>query len=330
MSQLHRTLAQIEPLKNFYHAVRSLYRQSLYRFSPVLLARIRYRFIRARWPDFHSPRTFDEKLLWLMLYWRDPLITQCGDKYAMRSHVEQQGLASVLPKLFSVYRTTKEIDLESLPDRFVLKCSHGCKCNIFCRNKRELNLAQAKRHLDFWMKTDFSKVLGEVHYSGMQPRILCEEFLEEPGSELPTDFKVYCFDGKAHCTMVCSKRSYNGKPKLSFYDRDWEPLAYCRPNMKSERNIPKPSAYDKIIKVAEELSKPFPFVRMDFYSIKGRAVLGEMTFTPCACIIDYLTDLAQERLGQLLVIPSGRFRSRSFVRSQCSVRRTKLWDCSTR
>ena len=71
----------------------------------------------------------------------------------------------------------------------------------------------------------------------------------------------------------------------------------------ADRNIPKPDAYEEIIAMAEKLSQPFPFVRMDFYSINGKAVLGEMTFTPSGCIDDGYTEIAQRELGKLIILP---------------------------
>jgi hypothetical protein len=272
--------------------------------SPVLLAKLRYRSAWGKWPDLKEPHTFDEKLLWLMLYWRNPLVAECGDKYAMRSYVERHGLGHILPKLYGVYEDSSEIDFNALPDRFVLKCTHGCKCNVFCSEKK-MDFNAARQELDAWMKQDFSRSLGEVHYAKMKPRIICEEFLNEPGIELPIDYKILCFNGKAHCTMVCVQRNANGKPKLDFFDRDWKViLPYSCLSFEGDSMFPKPTAYEIMIEVAERLSKPFPFVRIDLYSIEGRVVLGEMTFTPGACVsASYMTRISQKHLGLLITLP---------------------------
>jgi hypothetical protein len=89
-----------------------------------------------------------------------------------------------------------------------------------------------------------------------------------------------------------------------FYDREWKTkLPYSKSSLLADRNIPKPDAYEEIIEAAEALSKPFPFVRMDFYSIQGRAVLGEMTFTPLGCIDPDYPEIAQLELGALIALP---------------------------
>ena len=277
--------------------------------SPVLLAKLRYKEIKCTWPNLESPKTFDEKLLWLMLYWQHPVKSQCGDKYAMRTYVKDCGLEHILPELHGVYEHSDEIDFHALPQRFVMKCTHGCGFNIVCTDKNSLDIAAARRKLDAWMKIDYSKVFGEVHYASMTPRIICEKFLDDLSSELPSDYKVYCFDGKAHCTMACTARILNGRAKYDIYDREWKnKLKYSKTSLLANRSIPKPEAYEEIMEAAEKLSKPFPFVRIDFYSINGKAILGEMTFTPAGCIDPNYTDLGQIELGKLIKLPQKLMR----------------------
>jgi hypothetical protein len=278
-------------------------RRALYRASPVLL--VQYLSLKYRGRLFHprKARSFEDKLLWLMLYWREPLKTLCADKYAVRSYVADQGLAHLLPGLLGVYADADGIDFAALPDRFVLKCTHGSGFNIICRDKARFDVEGARARLDKWMKVDLSKIAGEVHYAAIEPRIICEAYLGDPTVGSLNDYKIYCFDGKPHCTMVCTGRG-TGQTRFDFYDLDWRTrLAYCRPSLSANRDIPRPAGYEGMIEAAEKLAGPFPFVRVDFYSFEGRAVLGEMTFTPRACIDNDLTDLAQTAMGELIVLP---------------------------
>jgi len=267
--------------------------------------RLRFRLRTGRWPCLGDPRSFDEKLAFLMLYWLHPLKTQCADKYCMRTYVEEQKLGHLLPRLIGLYEDSSEIDFEMLPGRFVLKCTHGWNFNIICRDKNKLNFAEARWMLDAWLKTDFSKVQGEIHYARIKPRIICEPFLGDAAGNLPCDYKVYCFAGKANCIMVCTERSSDGHEAIyHFYDRDWKRrLPYAKSTLAVDRNLPKVEAFEEMVPAAEILSRPFPFVRMDFYNIAGRAVIGEMTFTPSGCIDTDLTDLAQNELGKLITLP---------------------------
>lgn len=283
-------------------------RKALYRVSPLWLVRYIYKLQTGRWYDPRNPRTLDEKLLWLMLYWRHPLKSRCADKYAVRSYVEENGLGHLLTRLYGVYAASREIAFERLPQQFVLKATHGCGFNILCRDKSALDVEAAVRKMDAWMKTDISVFCGELHYASIEPRIICEEYLGDDSGKSLNDYKVYCFDGRAHCTMACTDRTEKGA-KYDFYDRAWTTkLAYSKSSLLADRIIPRPDAYEEIVAAAEKLSRPFPFVRVDFYSVNGRAVFGEMTFTPHGGIDTYMTDLAQDTMGRLLKLPEKRLR----------------------
>lgn len=302
MRDIRKTLAKCVLLRAAYHRLHSGVMSAVCRVSPVLLARLRYLAAWGRWPDFENPTTFDEKLLWLNLYWRHPLKTECADKYTLRAYVERQGLGHLLPRVYRVYEMAETIDFGALPERFALKCTHGCKCNVLCLNKVDLDLAAARRDLAQWMSMDYSRLLGELHYAGMQPRILCEEFLDDGTSRLPTDYKVFCFNGRPRCILCCTGRIPNDKGHRTIVDLDWNPvIGYLKEE--DGRKLPRPAALPELLSASERLSAPFPFVRMDFYCIAGRAVLGEMTFTPNACINKTYTDYAQQELGRRLELP---------------------------
>lgn len=278
-------------------------RATLYRASPLALVQYRYRRATGRWYNPRNTRTFDEKLLWLMLYWRHPLKSRCADKYAVRSYVEENGLSHLLSQLLGVYSSAEEIPFEELPDRFALKATHGCNFNIICADKRRLDTADAIRKLNGWLKVDISRLGAELHYAAIPPRIVCEEFLEGRPGTAPDDYKVYCFHGKAHCTMACTDRTDQGA-NYDFYDLAWSrKLPYSKGSLKGGRDVPKPVGYEEMIRAAEILAKPFPFVRVDFYSVNGRVVFGEMTFTPHGCIDTGYTDEAQAVMGQLIHLP---------------------------
>ena len=305
LSRIKNSLSIDNPLSKLDKALGRWIRPWLYSLSPLLLAKYRYRLLKGKKLDLNNPETFDEKMLWLNIYWRHPLKTQCADKYAFRSYVAAHGYGHALPRLIAVYKSSSEIDFDTLPDKFVLKCTHGCKFNIICKDKSKMDVTDAKRKLDKWMRLKISKIWGEVHYAKIKPRIICEELLEDSTGDLPIDYKVYCFNGKAHCTMVCVGRDLTGSnAQFDFYDLEWKnSLPFCEEKNLAHIRVPKPAAYEEIIAVAEKLSKPFPFVRVDMYSINGKAVIGEMTFTPDGCIEQDINELGQNILGRLIKLP---------------------------
>lgn len=282
-----------------------LYHRFLYWLSPVIFQKHRYKKKVGKRLNLENPKTFDEKLLWIMLYWRHPLKVKCADKYEMRSYVESQGYGSLVLELIGVYEKSSEIDFNTLPDRFVLKCNHGCRFNIFCLDKKELDVEKTSRQLDLWMKQDYSVVCGEIHYADIKPRIICERFLGDDYGTLPTDYLMHCFQGKVHFTTVCTGRNTEGNGAVTdYYDRDWRTqMALSRKGVHPERWMPPPDCYQEMLEAAEALSKPFPYVRIDFFCFHGKALLGEFTFTPSASINTRYTDEAQKQLGDLINLP---------------------------
>jgi len=303
MRSIRKTLARSAALNAVYHKLREGALSAVCHVSPTLMTRLRYREVWNRWPDLENPVTFDEKLLWLNFYWRHPLKTICGDKYTLRDHVERIGLGHLLPRVYGVYESAEAIDFEALPPEFVLKCSHGSRCNVFCRDKTALDHRQTRRDLNRWLATDYSRLLGELHYAAMKPRILCEEFLDDGTGELPTDYKLYCCNGRVHCTLVCSGRTPNGSARFDYRDLSWNPLPYGQNGYASGHRMPRPRSYDELVAAAEKLAAPFPFVRVDCYCIGTRVVLGEMTFTPSACVDATHSLVATQTLGELIRLP---------------------------
>lgn len=94
------------------------------------------------------------------------------------------------------------------------------------------------------------------------------------------DYKFMCFNGKVLCSFVCSDRFSNDGLKVTFFDKDWSVLPFERHYPKSQKTIPKPINYEKMIAFSEKLSQGIPFARTDFYEIDGKLYFGEITFFP--------------------------------------------------
>jgi len=295
-------------LKQNYYAfndnLRSGYDHLLLKLSPVQFARHQYKKILHKKLNLSHPSTYNEKLIWLNLFWKHPLKAECGDKFTMRAYVQKLGYGHVLPRLLGVYNSSSEIDFDALPQKFVLKCTHGCGFNIICTNKNELDISHTKQLLDEWLRIDYSKTAGELHYAMMTARIICEEFLEGADGKKPIDFKLACYSGKAHYILVATDRDETGHTdKYDYFDLNWHKMPFIKSSINSDRHTQKPDSLNQMIEIAESLSKPFPFVRMDFYDINGKAVLGEMTFTPSGCMSPGLTEEGQRIFGSLITLP---------------------------
>jgi|SRR5690554_5756988 len=252
--------------------------------SPVLNTKLLYRIKFRKKLDLKNPATLNEKILWLKLnrYSNNNLITQCADKFEVREYVKQKGLEHILNELYFCYDHYNQIDYSTFPNEFVLKLNHAAGYNLICRDKNKLSEYQLLKKVKKWFKSDFWKIRSELNYKNIKKKIIIEKLLLDSQGNLPLDYKVYCFHGKPYATMVCIDRHEDGI-KFLYYDENWSimPLSYDsiqNPNIKVE----KPVNYDLMIEYARILSSDFPFVRVDFYYIKGAIFFGELTFTPSA------------------------------------------------
>lgn len=293
-------------LKDFYNRAYTLYRTMLSTVSPRLASEIFYKRAFGKKLDLNNPITLNEKLMWLKLntYYNNDLITKCADKYKVREYIRECNCEGILNDLIDVWDSVDDIDWGSLPDKFVLKCNHGCGYNIICDDKSSFDLEDAKKKLKQWMKEDYWKFYAEVNYKNIEKKIICEKYIETDDGLLPTDYKVYCFNGSAKLVLLCVGRE-QGHPKFYFYDTNWN-LIRCNEdsiNASKDFSIEKPMGIDDIFYYAEMLSNPFPFVRVDFYLADGNAIFGELTFTPSGALDTNRLPETDIKFGSMVVLP---------------------------
>lgn len=267
---------------------------------PTLLVQRRYKIRFGRNLDFDNPQNFNEKILWLEKNWQHPLVVQCADKYRLHEYVRGLDLEYIMPKIYGKWDDATEIDWDSLPNQFVIKCNHGAKWNIICKDKSKLDKAEATRKLNTWVKMDYGEREFEIHYSHIKPVIFAEEYIEPNTDKLmPEDYKVYCFNGKPMFLLVCLEREV--ELELEWYDFDWNVFDIgAKPNKQKGK---RPESLEKMVALAEKLAKPFPFVRVDFYDRAGEPILGELIFTPMYGMAKYYSEEGNKLIGDMLALP---------------------------
>ena len=298
--------ALIKKTKALYSVYRFLdphVRSCLVGLSPHLADRYLYRIIFGRALNATHPEGFNEKIVWLKWHWRDPRLVQCSDKFRVRSYVQECGCAHILNELHGVYDSVSEIDWGTLPKQFVLKCTHGCGCNIICTDKNSLDKEQTITTLKRWMRTDYSRRMAEMHYRQIRRRIVCEKYLAGERDHLPTDYKFYCFNGVPKLVLVCTDRST--RLALTFRDLDWNIMDIAATAFPPKADEKKPACLSEMITVAGKLSQGIPFVRVDFYNVLGKVIFGEMTFTPAGGFAPYYSASGDVCLGRMLELAEG-------------------------
>ncbi|RHW39525.1 hypothetical protein D1B33_01380 [Lysinibacillus yapensis] len=269
----------------------------LAKLSPKLSSKLLFYKTFGKKLDLKNPKTFNEKLMWLKLNENDELKTKCTDKFLVRKYISKLGYGHLLIDLCNVYENIEDIIFEELPEKFVMKCTHGSGFNIICKNKSGLDQSKTISLLSKWMKTDFSLLNAEPHYSKIQRRILVEKFLEGNEGQLPIDYKLHCFHGEAKFIELIVDRETGLKSIM--LNCDWQVLPYTEHSIKLEEKLKKPEKFEEMIAIAEELSKAFSYVRVDLY-YTDKIYFGELTFTPSACLETVISEEADYQIGQLL------------------------------
>jgi len=259
-------------------------------------------------PNLKSPERFSDKLAWLKLYYRDELMRTCSDKASVREYVKDCGLGDLLNECYGVYDRAEDIDWDALPDQFVLKdtlagYSNGVR---LVYDKKALDIEETKKTLNSWIKhSSYRQTRGLWVYENRKARIIVEKLLiSDSKGDLP-DYKFFCFNGKVFCLYLM--RNYTQNPKEgenAFLDRDFNLLPVSRKDYRRITEIPqKPKNYEKMLEIAEILSKPFPHVRVDLYNIDGKIVFGELTFFTNGGFIPFDPDSFDYEMGKQLVLP---------------------------
>lgn len=268
-------------------------------FSNEAMSKFYYRIVLNKSLNLENPKTFNEKLQWYKLYYcpTNPLVIQCADKYCVRSFIESKGLKKYLTNLFGDWDDARKIEWDKLPNRFVLKCNHGCAYNILCSNKKELDIKHTTEQLNKWIKEDFGAYNIEIHYSKIQPhKIICEEYL----GDVITDYKFYCFNGVPQFFYISNDLIHDRQAKIGFFNIDGSKLPLVRNDYENINEVDLPEYFEEMLNVAKNICEDFPFVRVDFFVTKNRFYFAELTFTPAAAMMPINPEKYDLEWGKLL------------------------------
>ncbi len=204
-----------------------------------------------------------------------------ADKLAARDYVKACLGDDFLPAVVWVGDNVGELEAAKLHNgSFVLKANNGCKFVMFLDLPNDLTAkrGEIEKNATHWLKSRYGYAWGEWQYCTFKPKLFLEKFLDFNGKNVPDDFKIFCFGGKARLIEVDVDR-FTNKVKTAFYDPSWKhiPVAYKLEPIQRER----PDNLDLMIHVAETIAKAMDFVRIDLYSDGKRNIkFGEITFTP--------------------------------------------------
>lgn len=237
--------------------------------------------------NLKNPQTFNEKLQWLKLHDRKPIYSTMVDKYEAKEYVANIiGEKYIIPTL-GVWDSFDEIDFDSLPNQFVLKCTHDSGGLVIVKDKSKLDIPEAKKKIDGRMKKSYFWHGREWAYKAVKPRVIAEQYMEDTETQELRDYKFFTFGGKVKALFIASDRQKKDvDTKFDFFDANGNHLDVRNGHPNADIPPELPQNFEEMKRLAEILSKGSIQMRVDFYEINGRTYFGEMTlchwngFTP--------------------------------------------------
>lgn len=276
-----------------------------------LMIKIQYRIKLGRRLNLKSPKRFTEKLQWYKLYYRDPIMKQCVDKYNVRSYIQNLGLSEILNDCYGVFDKPSDINFDILPKSFVIKDTLGGGGNsvIIVKDKFKMNLNDLMKQMESWitLSTKYKHPGREWVYDNQKHRIIIEKYIECDDKYGLTDYKFFCFDGQIDYLYIITDRNFGNKAGLGVFDINFNQLNVVREDEKPFKyNIRKPSNFEEMIVVAKKISQKCPHVRVDLYNVKGKILFGEMTYFDGSGYMLFKPDEFDYELGKKFNIGSYR------------------------
>ncbi len=253
--------------------------------------------------NLDNPITFNEKLQWLKLYDRKPIYTTMVDKYEAKKYVADIiGEEHIIPTL-GVWDRFEDIDFDSLPNQFVLKCTHDSGGLVICRDKNRLDRKAARKKINAALKRNYYYSSREWPYKDVKPRIIAEQYMEDRSGPLP-DYKAFSLDGFTRAMAIATERFNKGEEtKFDFSNMEFRHLPFTNGHPDSKKDIKRPEAFEKMVELANEFSKGNPPLGVDFYEIDGQVYFGELTFSHWSGMMPFEPEKWDTKFGEWIKLP---------------------------
>lgn len=236
--------------------------------------------------DLLHPVGLDAKFQWYKVNYRNSLMTACADKVMAREYVKFCGLEKLLKKQYGVYDSFEKIDFSILPEKFYMKCNHSSGMNalIYKETLTDDRIKHLQSYFSKGLKHNYYRETREWAYKNIEPKIICEEYLESQDGTPLVDLNFFCFDGKVKLLYynvgLADKNGKHSEGKRGIFD---EKLRFIENGITQmtplkEEEAVLPECIQILYEYAERLAEPFPHARVDFFYVNDRPYFGEITF----------------------------------------------------
>lgn len=245
--------------------------------------------------NLRNPTTFSEKLCWRKLRDRDPRLPVVVDKLAVRGFItDMLGIEAANRILVPLLYTTTDpstIPFEALPAEYIVKANHGSGYNLIVREPNKPTKERVIELSRSWLATAYGTEWHEWAYQEVHRAIVVESLLTNDDGKPPREYKFQMFDGR--CALIQALNSnewYDGHdrpdstmPTLTYFTPEWTHLDvswdyyFLEHQFPTDPLLPRPARLAEMLSLAERLSKPFDYIRVDLYDTPSGIKFGELT-----------------------------------------------------
>jgi TupA-like ATPgrasp len=253
-----------------------------------------------RWPKIFYPQRFRDHLLKIKLS-KDghrELRSRITDKELVKEYIRQKIGDGYTAKTYAVLHKKEEVRNFTYPENCAIKSTHDSGGIILRRAREPVDVARIER----WFNRNYYWALREPNYRDLKPKIIIEELLTRPEDEALLDYKIFCFSGVPAFIQVDFDRFKNHT--RIFFSPGWKKLNFRINFGLHQTNIKAPDGLAEMLSVARILSSEFSFMRVDFYQLDGRIIVGELTNFPAGTRTRFFPDEADFKAGLLFQNPN--------------------------
>ena len=261
--------------------------------------------------DIENPQSLSEKIQWIKIYDANIMKSHLTDKWLAKEYVKSLLGEQYIIKSLGVYDNFDDIDFSKLPNKFVIKSTHGSGQLAIVRDKNSVDMKALKAKAETWLKSTYAFHSGfEMHYQNIIPRLIIEELVDGIDGDL-YDYKVMCFNGKPEFIWVDADRFKDHKRTL--FDLNWNKIPVKYHHQFCDKDIPKPKKLKKLLEISEKLSAGFTLCRCDFYILPDDSIkFGELTFTSASGIDRFDPISFDYELGKKLILPKKKLKFKKY------------------
>ena len=256
-----------------------------------------------------NPQTFSEKIQWRKLNDRNPLLPVFADKLLAKSWVEDRlGEDLSVPTLFAI-KDPRHLPEDIADQDVLLKVTHASARNLFVKLGGGITRNEIIRRISRDYYRDYGTLIHEWAYSQVDRSIIAEPVLRKLDGSLPDDLKLHMMDGELKLVQF-NKSGLDAatlRQKIestAYISKDWTLLPVTRAGGEISELPSRPRQLDRILQIANSLSRGIDYLRVDFFLCDDDFYVSEMSFYTSSGFKPFSPSSFDRELGQSWTLPN--------------------------